>query len=749
MTKLVKTFIGQIGGIAAKVTGGDFFGEADTTKAESDVCLGAASSSSRAKSPLDKLSLSSGDVDEDRESHGGGTGESTPEFECPVRKGYLSKWTNYLHGWQERYVVVAEGIMSYYKSEYDTQYGCRGSISLHQVKILLHEFDDLRFDIRVHDCTYFFRASTHEEKALWVEVVEENKRYLADAGFAVSTIRRHGSILSLSAISQTSSSSFKMGHDFHTKLAEMETYRDILCRQVDVLQAYFDSLAEHNSSAKFNGVHQSNELFEELPEEDSTSDSELPKTTSTPESTKSSTLLPPTSHPSIPSHPSPLTHRSHQSKGHRRTGSDPFSFTKPRIGGHQHSNYHSHVKMAIGGGSLHNGPINVNNIDFRGEAITFKATTAGILASLSHCIETMAKREDYWQKKCEKEVEKRRKAELAAHAALNGPRVRAYQYAGPDFEEGPHSALNEEEFFDALEMAYQSEELEHLQRREEREATPDEKEVTSGQQNMASLWEDSAVPEAACPEEIQHRSITGITHRMTPVIGEKVSQYARYLFEAVDTNWNVVYEDGDMKVYRRELEEGGVVVDPLKSFYTANSISAREVSNFFFDFDTRMEWEGTIESADIVETLCEDTIIFHHMHKRVWPSTQRETLFCSHLCTLPNAPRAENQVGHTWMVCNFSVEHPKVPINNKLIRATFQIGLVCQTVANKPVERGTEAQLTRDDICCKILYAANVNPGGWAPPSVVRTIGKREITKFLRRFSSTAHKKTASSPLSL
>ena len=53
-------------------------------------------------------------------------------------------------------------------------------------------------------------------------------------------------------------------------------------------------------------------------------------------------------------------------------------------------------------------------------------------------------------------------------------------------------------------------------------------------------------------------------------VGEQVSQYARYLFEMVDTNWNMVYEDGEMKVYRRELEEGGVVVDPLKSFYTAS-----------------------------------------------------------------------------------------------------------------------------------------------------------------------------------
>ena len=87
------------------------------------------------------------------------------------------------------------------------------------------------------------------------------------------------------------------------------------------------------------------------------------------------------------------------------------------------------------------------------------------------------------------------------------------------------------------------------------------------------------------------------------------------------------------------------------------------MTNYFFEYDTRMEWEGTIESAAILETLCEDTIIFHHLHKRVWPSTQRETVFCSHICTLPNAPRAENQIGHTWMVMNFSVDHPKVPVS--------------------------------------------------------------------------------------
>ena len=153
---------------------------------------------------------------------------------------------------------------------------------------------------------------------------------------------------------------------------------------------------------------------EELPEEDGDVECKMSKVTSSPSSPQLSehtrsqpaALSPSLSQPSTPGptppHPSPLMHRSVPAKGHRRTGSDPFSFPKPalsRMGGHQHS-YYSHARMAISGG--HNGPINVNNIDFRGEAITFKATTAGILASLAHCIDMMNKREEYWQKKCEK-----------------------------------------------------------------------------------------------------------------------------------------------------------------------------------------------------------------------------------------------------------------------------------------------------------------------------------------------------------
>ena len=45
-----------------------------------------------------------------------------------------------------------------------------------------------------------------------------------------------------------------MGHDLQTKLAELDTYRDILCRQVDTLQSYFDALAENHSSGMQGGL---------------------------------------------------------------------------------------------------------------------------------------------------------------------------------------------------------------------------------------------------------------------------------------------------------------------------------------------------------------------------------------------------------------------------------------------------------------------------------------------------------------
>jgi collagen type IV alpha-3-binding protein len=53
--------------------------------------------------------------------------------------GTLSKWTNYIHGWQDRYIVLKEGSLVYYKSEFETDFGCRGAISVDKGTINSHE----------------------------------------------------------------------------------------------------------------------------------------------------------------------------------------------------------------------------------------------------------------------------------------------------------------------------------------------------------------------------------------------------------------------------------------------------------------------------------------------------------------------------------------------------------------------------------------------------------------------------------
>jgi len=57
------------------------------------------------------------------------------EPHLPELAGTLSKWTNYIHGWQDRYIVLKNGTISYYKSEQEAAVGCRGAVSLSKAVI--------------------------------------------------------------------------------------------------------------------------------------------------------------------------------------------------------------------------------------------------------------------------------------------------------------------------------------------------------------------------------------------------------------------------------------------------------------------------------------------------------------------------------------------------------------------------------------------------------------------------------------
>ena len=140
MARLVKNLIG---GIASRVylTGSESYDGEDTSEAmqHNEQVL-----QEEAEEPTheagsgegSKITLSSSDDDNVEEEEEGEEGENADTSSCtPQKLGTVAKWTNYLSGWQDRYLVVRDGIMSYYRSEMDLQYGCRGSLSLHKISI--------------------------------------------------------------------------------------------------------------------------------------------------------------------------------------------------------------------------------------------------------------------------------------------------------------------------------------------------------------------------------------------------------------------------------------------------------------------------------------------------------------------------------------------------------------------------------------------------------------------------------------
>uniref|UniRef100_A0A671TRT9 Ceramide transfer protein n=1 Tax=Sparus aurata TaxID=8175 RepID=A0A671TRT9_SPAAU len=561
----------------------------------------------------------------EKSSSSGSDEDVDPESGQPVELGgILSKWTNYIHGWQDRWVVLKNNTLSYYKSEDEREYGCRGSLCLSKAVITPHEFDECRFDISVNDSVWYLRAEDPEHRLQWIESIELHK---AESGYGSETsLRRHGSMLSLtsaaSALSAASTSSFKKGHRLREKLAEMETFRDILCRQVDTLQKYFDSCAD---------VSKDEFQRDRVVEEDE----------------------------------------------------DDFPTTTKPDGEYNHNNNGSKEKLFSPAS-----PKGMNGIDFKGEAITFKATTAGILSTLSHCIELMMKREDSWQKRLDKE--------------------------------GPNSLINEDEFFDAVEAA-----LDRQDKIEEQ-----------CQSEKVRIPRLTPVP----PGDVY--STIG-THRFATKVEEMVQNHMTYSLQDVggDANWQLVIEEGEMKVYRREVEENGIVLDPLKATHSVKGVTGHEVCHYFWDTAVRLDWETTIENFNLVETLSDNAVIVYQTHKRVWPASQRDVLYLSAirkiLATNENDP-------DTWLVCNFSVDHDNAPPTNRCVRAKINVAMICQTLVSPPEG---DKEISRDNILCKITYVANVNPGGWAPASVLRAVAKREYPKFLKRFTSYVQDKTSGKPI--
>ena len=667
------------------------------------------------------------------------------------KRGVLSKWTNYLQGWQSRYVLLADGTLSYFKSQEDTNIGCRGSISLLQAIVSVHEYDELRFDVKLGNYAFYFRAQTIDEKQLWLDALEQSRIHLNESGYTseTSSIRRHGSILSLnSQVSTNSICSRKSVTTMKERFQELETYRDVTTKQLETIQRYLSiilreceshvnlcqAISPHGEVLSSSCPRSENQ--EDLPNSHVVDNSHLSIINSD-NQTKFTSV-----------HSYPLfsligsTRSMLATRGHRRAESDTITMKQ------ENANASSRIIRSKSGTVLNQLSAPEENIpsvlrQLREETVTFKATTAALLTAMSQSMDSIRVREEKMRQRIEQEVEKRKQAEATAEAVLmtltaHSPnQTLNHMTDSSDSDcENAHGKwrllTSEEEFFDALETntAIAAQAL-------------DNKSV----ENL--IIETTSIEEQKVDSEDVPFDSYPSHHRFSELVREKVSNYSRYAFEKVEdsTIWSLVHDDGDMKVYRRELEENSIVLDPMRATYIAKGISAHELTHIFFHKDTRLSWENTIESMQTLEELDPWTTIYKHMHKRIWPSTQRQTIFCSNICKLSDAVSPDNSLGDTYFVINFSVDHPEAKEMSKYIRMRVNISLTCQTFSNKIVIQDQMGGLTRDDINCKIIYTADVHPGGWVPPAVVRNIGKRELTKFMKKISSFCYQQCKLSPI--
>lgn len=86
-------------------------------------------------------------------------------------KGWLSKWTNYIKGYQRRWFVLSNGFLSYYRNQAEMAHTCRGNISLHGA--MIHTEDSCTFVISNGGTqTFHIRAANEVERQRWVTALE-------------------------------------------------------------------------------------------------------------------------------------------------------------------------------------------------------------------------------------------------------------------------------------------------------------------------------------------------------------------------------------------------------------------------------------------------------------------------------------------------------------------------------------------------------------------------------------------------
>uniref|UniRef100_A0A665USX5 Oxysterol-binding protein n=1 Tax=Echeneis naucrates TaxID=173247 RepID=A0A665USX5_ECHNA len=89
------------------------------------------------------------------------------------QRGWLFKWTNYLKGYQRRWFVLSNGLLSYYRTQAEMAHTCRGTIPLATTHIEVG--DTCHLVLTSGGRSYHLKATSEGECQRWVSALQQAK----------------------------------------------------------------------------------------------------------------------------------------------------------------------------------------------------------------------------------------------------------------------------------------------------------------------------------------------------------------------------------------------------------------------------------------------------------------------------------------------------------------------------------------------------------------------------------------------
>ncbi|KAG1705475.1 Oxysterol-binding protein 1 [Nymphon striatum] len=167
----------------------------------------------------------------------------TKQTNEPDMKGFLFKWTNYLKGYQKRWFVLSNGILSYYRSQAEMAHTCRGTISLQGA--FIHTEDSCNFVITNGGTqTFHLKANSEVERQRWVTALELAKakaiRIMESEDEDYEQMPNEPDKNELQGILKV----------LRSKLEDLSTCNDLILKQGSALQRSLSELEQHDSTAE-------------------------------------------------------------------------------------------------------------------------------------------------------------------------------------------------------------------------------------------------------------------------------------------------------------------------------------------------------------------------------------------------------------------------------------------------------------------------------------------------------------------